>query len=127
METRQYEPTPLWEHALGEPGCPCHLLLVVQIGERLVGWCRVFPDKDASTSASIGIGVLAEYREIGLGTALVRHALEWSRNRGLKRLHLRTRVDNKRAIHMFGKFGFVRSHLPKGSWVEMEYTLAHQA
>ena len=121
METVQYEPTPAWEHALNKSDCTCHLLLVVVDEKRIVGWCRVFPD-DAS-SAGLGIGLLSDYREKGLGIALVQNALEWARRRGLKRIHLRTRADNTRAIRMFQKFSFEFSGSTENGWMEMECCL----
>ena len=119
MRTRCYEPTPAWEHALAEPDCSCHLLLIVVDEERVVGWCRVFRDADSQTGADIAIGLLPEYREQGIGTALFQQAMVWTSKNGLARLHLTTRVDNARAIRLFQKFGFAVVRELDENWLEM--------
>ncbi len=119
METQRYEPTPAWEHALGAPDCSCHLLLVVDNGKRIVGWCRVFPDKASNLEAGLGIGLLPEYRDCHIGTALVQESIDWAQRRRLTRLCLRVRGDNARAIHVFSKSDF-RCTLQSGDgWMEM--------
>ncbi len=124
METLCYEPTPAWEHALTVPDCPCHLLLVA-VDSRVIGWCRVFRDAGSQTSADIAIGLLTEYREQGLGSQLFGQAITWAYENDLARLHLKTRVNNARAIHLFEKyrFGFFRSL--DENWIEMENLRYH--
>lgn len=123
METLRYEPTPMWEYALANSNCP-HLFLWVAVdAERVVGWCRVFPDTDTPTQASIAIGLLPEYREQRWGTKLFGTAVRWACQQGFNRLYLTTRLDNTRAIHLFRKFGFIGSRFLGENWIEMRHPL----
>ncbi|HIP96934.1 MAG TPA: GNAT family N-acetyltransferase [Anaerolineae bacterium] len=99
MRTSRFEPTPTWLHALEVLDCPCHLLLVASKGERVVGWCRLFP-AGGCEELELGIGVLGAYRRQGVGKALLSTALEWADGRGTE-IVLRTRLDNHSAIHLF--------------------------
>jgi len=122
MRTTCFEPTPAWEHALAEPDCPCHLLLVACDGERPVGWCRVFPTGTPG-EAEVGIGLLPPCRDQGLGTCMLQQAAGWARGQHLARLTLTTRADNQRAVRVFEKCGFSPTCQNEGEWVEMECTL----
>ncbi len=108
MRTLRYEPTPAWEHALSCPECANHSLLVVRVQSRIVGWCRIFPvdGQDGKKSAALGIGLLLEYRDRGIGTALIARSLQWARESDLREVTLTTRADNHRAVHVFREQGF---------------------
>jgi len=103
MRTPRFEPTPAWEHALAQPDCPCHLLLVAVEGATVVGWCRLFPTDERALE--LGIGVVASHRRRGLGRALLGAALEWASARGMP-VVLETRTDNTPAIRLFTRSGF---------------------
>ncbi len=118
MRTPRFEPTPAWEHALAQPDCPCHLLLVAADGANIVGWCRLFPT-DANGEAELGIGLLAPARGHGLGTQMLVEAIAWAHERRLARLVLTTRADNYRALRLFTKHGFVPTGWKEGDWIEM--------
>lgn len=122
MRTTRFQPTVAWEHALAEPDCPCHLLLVASDGERPVGWCRLFSTA-VPGEAELGIGLLPPYRERGIGTAMIQRSLRWACERSLTRLTLTTHDDNHRAIHVFEKCGFSPTGRREGEWIEMELML----
>ncbi len=122
MQTRRYEPTPAWEHALRRAHCTCHLLLVAVAGRQVVGWCRLFPAADGA-AADVGIGLLPAYREQGWGTAMLRAAVTWARRAGLRELTLTVRADNARARHVFAKIGFRPAGVPEQGWERMVYPL----
>ena len=122
MRTTRFEPTPAWEHALAEPDCPCHLLLVAHDEERPVGWCRLFPT-GVPGEAKVGIGLLPPYRDHGMGTRMLQQSLAWACWQNLARLTLTTRDDNQRAIHVFEKCGFSPTGRSEGKWIEMEHRL----
>jgi len=121
MSTTRYEPTPAWTHALEEPTCLRHLLLVVIDKHDVVGWCRTFPASCQvdSTEASLGIGLLLEYRNRGIGSQLVQQSLIWAAGRGLQRVTLTTRLDNNRAIHIFTCCGFAFTGQTRDDTAEM--------
>jgi len=117
MRTPRFEPTPAWEHALAQPDCSCHLLLVAADGANIVGWCRLFPTDEGALE--LGIGVVAPYRRRGLGRALLGAALEWASARGMP-VVLETRTDNAPAIRLFTRSGFRVVGQQDGHW-QMRY------
>lgn len=52
------------------------------------------------------IGVSAEYRGRGIGTALVFHALRWFKERDVKSVNVRTQSSNMNAIKFYEHCGF---------------------
>lgn len=75
-------------------------------------------------SGAIGIMIHKDYQDAGVGTALMSALLDMSDNwLMLVRLELTVFADNKRAIHLYEKMGFVREGLLKMSAVRGgEYT-----
>jgi diaminopimelate decarboxylase len=57
--------------------------------------------------ASLGIAVAAEVRGRGIGTALMREALRWSRSVGVEKIVLSVYPHNVGAIALYRRFGFV--------------------
>jgi RimJ/RimL family protein N-acetyltransferase len=108
--TECYVPTPQWEEVLHTPlECPDHLLLVPEMDDQVIGWCRVFPNPfgpKVRHTAEVGIGLLQPFREIGIGTALMECAIEWAGAQGLEKLTVSTFSTNQRAINLFKKVGF---------------------
>lgn len=124
MSTRRFEPNPTWTHALTRPGCLRHLLLVVEVEEIVIGWCRLFPACLCNGSPSemrLGIGLLQPYRDRGIGTALVHKALHWASLVEVPKVTLLTRPDNARAIHVFEKCGFGTTGHISGNLLEMKW------
>lgn len=59
-------------------------------------------------NAELGIGVLAEYWDRGIGTALMAELVKYARqNKYIKRLFLTVIAENANAIALYKKFGFV--------------------
>jgi RimJ/RimL family protein N-acetyltransferase len=122
MHTNCFKVTLRWAHALAHPKCPEHLLLVLRIKDRPIGWCRLFPT-DIPWEATLGIGLLPTYRNQGLGTCLVQQAVKWAENRDLSHLELTTRRENWRAIHVFEKCGFASVEQFNCIWTSMSHVL----
>lgn len=53
------------------------------------------------------IGILKAYQSLGLGSALLTHALLWAKTQGLKRVELSVFASNKKALGLYKKHGFV--------------------
>ncbi len=53
------------------------------------------------------LGVIAPYREQGIGSALLRHAINTTKAMGRKRLFAHVQQSNTDAIRLYTKFGFV--------------------
>jgi ribosomal protein S18 acetylase RimI-like enzyme len=77
-------------------------------GDRVVGWCDVRPRERPVTRhcGVLGIGVVPEWRERGLGRRLIERTLEAARAFPLARVELAVRADNDRAIALYRKVGF---------------------
>ena len=58
-------------------------------------------------SGELSISVLKKYWDIGIGSALLDYLSEWANDNGIiKKINLRVRQDNQRAIKLFEKKGF---------------------
>jgi RimJ/RimL family protein N-acetyltransferase len=122
MHTTCFTLTPSWAHALSQPDCRHHLLLVPRVKKQPIGWCRAFPI-NALGEVNLGIGLLPPYRDHGFGTYLVRHVVAWAKDLDFARLALTTRFDNYRAIRVFKNCGFTWRGKCDSIWIEMTYLL----
>jgi putative acetyltransferase len=77
-------------------------------GERVVGWCDVVPKSHETLrhSGTLGMGVAASHRGIGVGAALLLATLDGALARGLTRVELIVRADNEPAIALYRRLGF---------------------
>ena len=90
----------------------------------LIGWCDITAlDRPVFAHiGSLGMGVLAPYRGQGVGKALISAALQKARARGLARIELTVRENNKAAIELYKKFGFVAEGIHKnGVCIDGQY------
>jgi ribosomal protein S18 acetylase RimI-like enzyme len=56
---------------------------------------------------SLSIYVHKDWRDQGIGRALMQHALDWANGTGItERIHLEVYTRNQRGIHLYEKFGF---------------------
>jgi RimJ/RimL family protein N-acetyltransferase len=70
----------------------------------------------------IGIAVEEGFRDLGVGTAMMRVMLEQAKEIGVKVLTLSAFATNKRAIHVYEKVGFVQTGvIPKKNFKEGVY------
>lgn len=108
MATRSFIPTASWVHVMENDNCNHHRLLVAEANGEIVGWCRSFPEdcEVPSSHAELGIGLLSQYRNQGIGTRLVRKSLGWAKYKNMKRVSLTVSPDNNIAVHVFKKCGF---------------------
>jgi RimJ/RimL family protein N-acetyltransferase len=108
MSTKKFIPTFQWLHAFSETKCQSHLLLVAEYADEPIGWCRLFPEEclEARKFVELGIGLLPDYRNQKIGSGLLQLAFHWAKNSGVDRIDLSAHNDNRRALHLFEKFGF---------------------
>lgn len=85
--------------------------LVAVVNDRVVGMLglETFPNRPRRRHAGrIGITVHTEFQNKGVGTALMAAVVDLADNwLNLTRLELEVYVDNKAAIHLYERFGFV--------------------
>jgi ribosomal protein S18 acetylase RimI-like enzyme len=85
-----------------------NLMLMAELDGRIVGWLTLFRARAEflQHTAELGMGVLRGYRGTGIGTALMKHALEWASKRNFEKVNLGVRASNERARALYRKFGF---------------------
>jgi len=78
-------------------------------------------------AAELGMMVSRDWRDQGIGTALMERAITWARGNGvLKRLELKVYTRNQRAIHLYQKFGFqVEGRRQRAVWQDGEWVDDH--
>ena len=83
--------------------------LVAEIKEKIVGavWVRIMDDYGHidDETPSFAISLYEEYRNMGIGTALMRDMLELLKNKGYKKTSLSVQKANY-AVRMYQKVGF---------------------
>ena len=67
------------------------------------------------------LAVLPEYRRQGIGTALVSHVLEFSKQQGCERCELEVNVCNEGALALYEKCGFERAGIRKNFYRKSRY------
>lgn len=84
---------------------------------RVIGWCDISSlDRPVFAHVgSLGIGVLAAYRGQGIGKKLMHAAIQQAEQKGLTRIELTVREQNKSAIAMYEKFGFEKEGIHKNA------------
>lgn len=90
------------------------LLIVARIGDEVVGtlgfevgqWPRL------KHRGEFGVTVRKEYWSLGIATNLIRTLIDWAKKSGtIKKINLRVRKDNRRAIDLYKKIGFAEEGL----------------
>ena len=91
---------------------------------RIIGWCDISAlDRPVFAHiGSLGIGILAPYRGLGIGKKLLQAAIQKAEQKGLTRIELTVREKNKPAIALYKKFGFKIEGIHKnGVCIEGKY------
>lgn len=95
-----------------ECGYPQYLLINGR--QEAVGWCDIVRRTDEPDDVGfLGVGVLKEYRHRGLGSQLMRTAIDEARRRGFREIRLEVRTSNHNAIRTYRRLGFVKIALRK--------------
>jgi RimJ/RimL family protein N-acetyltransferase len=89
------------------------LMLVAEAGGDAIGNVLVVVERNVVSShvGTLSIVVAQDWRDVGIGSAMVRAAQEWSAEHGLLKLALAVFPDNERAIAVYEHAGFVREGL----------------
>ncbi len=85
-----------------------NITLIARLEERIVGHLQLFriPYERRKGVAEVFIYLHQEFQNLGLGTLLMRKAIELARERGFHRIGLTVVADNHRAIKVYEKVGF---------------------
>jgi putative acetyltransferase len=91
-------------------------------GGRIVGHLGLSPVPRAEGVMTLGMGLLAEARGRGGGSALLTAALEHAQATGIHRVELEVFPQNARAIGLYVKFGFAVEGLKREHWPRKDGT-----
>jgi RimJ/RimL family protein N-acetyltransferase len=87
------------------------LLLVAEIDGRFAGLVGFTGDDRPRLrhTGEFGITISRLHWGLGLGTALIQAMIAWARASGVvRKIGMRVRADNERALRLYDRFGFVR-------------------
>lgn len=89
------------------------LALVAEASGEIVGNVLVTVERSLTSDhiGTLSICILDDWRDVGIGSALVHAALDWARADGLAKVALGVFPDNERAIAVYERAGFVREGL----------------
>lgn len=93
-----------------------HLFIVAAMGNEIIGTLSFAAGsrKRVAHVGEFGMSVIKEYWGCGVGTKLITHLLTWGRISGkIRKINLRVRSDNERAIGLYKKMGFEEEGLRK--------------
>lgn len=91
-----------------------HPQFVVVAGEEIAGWCDVLPNPRRTANAhcaTLGMGLLPNYRGQGIGRKLMQRAFDAALAFGFTRIELTVRETNVNAIALYKNFGFTTEGL----------------
>jgi ribosomal protein S18 acetylase RimI-like enzyme len=111
---------PLWRHsaeglklAQGQAIC----FDVALVGEQIAGFQYSASNYNGSSAHLVRITVHPAFQGTGVGSALMKAAIEQYRRQGLRRVSLNTQLDNFVSHRLYEKFGFYRSGDQLPVWV----------
>lgn len=87
---------------------PNSTILVAEDNNKLIGYLIAIGGtaKRTKHTAQLVIGILKEYRGMGIGTKLFNFVTEWAEKQGLSRLELTVVKDNLAGVELYKKCGF---------------------
>ncbi len=105
IEAPPFEKVAAFQRELLESNGPVYYAID---GDRVVGWCDIFPLKNERQKhrGTLGMGLLPDYRGKGLGAKLLSATLDHAQKIGLEKVELHVYTSNVSAIALYKKFGF---------------------
>jgi RimJ/RimL family protein N-acetyltransferase len=118
--TEKLRKTPAQERAVfRQADGRTELYLVAVVHGEIVGTADIACGRHAKNrhTASLGIALRRDAREIGLGTAMMNLMIAWAGSVGVRKLTLGVFATNRRAVALYRKLGFVQEGRLKGQVV----------
>jgi ribosomal protein S18 acetylase RimI-like enzyme len=79
------------------------IFLVAKFNEKIIGFCNLFRK---GKHYEVGIALLKEYRNKGIGTELIKNLVSEARKLGIKEIFAGVKKENSKAIEFFKFNGF---------------------
>ena len=91
--------------------------LVAKDAGQVVGWARIDRARGALVAhrGDLGMGVLPAYRGRGIARQLLEQCISMANGRGIHRIELEARSDNRRALELYSSTGFAVESIVKGA------------
>ncbi|AET68291.1 acetyltransferase, ribosomal protein N-acetylase [Desulfosporosinus orientis DSM 765] len=103
------------EEILEESHIAKNRFMLLALVENTVIGCLHFTGgsrKRIQHTGEFGVSALREYWNQGIGTAMVQELIQWAKDLNvIRKIKLRVRSDNSRAIRVYEKLGFVQEGL----------------
>ena len=92
---------------------PNTIMLIALSGDRIIGHLMIdkLPSPIRKNTGDLHIFLHQDFQNAGLGTAMIKESLKLARARGLHRIELSVVADNRSAIGLYEKLGFVKEGL----------------
>ena len=92
-----------------------NITLLARLEERIVGHLQLFriPFERRKGVGEVFIYIHQDFQNIGLGTMVMKRAIELAKERGFHRLGLTVVADNHRAIKVYEKVGFKKEGIAR--------------
>ena len=92
-----------------------NITLLARLGERIVGHLQLFriPFERRKGVGEVFIYIHQDFQNIGLGTMMMKKAIELGKERGFHRLGLTVVADNHWAIKVYEKVGFKKEGIAR--------------
>ncbi|HEY7706444.1 MAG TPA: GNAT family N-acetyltransferase [Gaiellaceae bacterium] len=93
-------------------------VFVAEVPEGIVGRLSLGRDPHPASRhvADLGLMVAATHRRRGVGSALLREAIDWARQSDVRKLELHVFPHNEAALALYESFGFRREGLRRGHY-----------
>lgn len=91
------------------------IILIARLEERIVGHLQIFriPDERRKGVTELFIYIHQDFQNLGLGTTMMKKAIELAKDRGFHRIGLTVVADNHRAIKVYEKVGFKKEGIAR--------------
>ena len=92
-----------------------NVTLIARSDERVVGHLQLFriPYERRKGVAEVFIYLHQDFQNLGLGTLMMKRAIEVAKEKGFHRIGLTVVADNKRAIKVYEKVGFKKEGIAR--------------
>jgi len=94
------------------------IIIVALCNDKVVGHAQIFkfPHPRRKGTGDLVIYLHQDFHNVGLGSAMLKHLLALAKDAGLHKIGLSVVADNKLAVHLYEKFGFVIEGVKKDSY-----------